>query len=217
MLGKYTYLCLMLGTFAVPFLMSFEKKINFISKLPRFLLANLMMMVMFIPWDVLFTQQGIWEFNGSYHLDLEIINLPLEEWLFFIFVPYACLFIYENVKYFVKDNFKYFGFGLSLAFITLQAFILISGLGGFYTQVTFLLNILFLLVSINMKWIGRFHLAYLICIIPFAIVNGVLTSLPVVIYNNSENIGLRLGSIPFEDFFYGMLMMLIVTIFYERR
>ena len=51
----------------------------------------------YISWDMLVTQWGEWSFNPRYISGIKVLNLPLEEILFFITVPYACLFIYEAV------------------------------------------------------------------------------------------------------------------------
>ena len=89
----------------------------------------------------------------------------------------------------------------------------------YYTAVTFTLLAMFLtlnLVVFRSWFLGRFFMTYLISLIPFGIVNGLLTSMPVLIYNNLENCGLRIGTIPFEDFFYSMLMLLMNITVYEH-
>jgi len=51
-------------------------------------------------------------------------------------------------------------------------------------------------------------------------VNGILTGSgieqPVVWYNNAETIGIRLSTIPIEDFFYAMLMILLSITIAEK-
>lgn len=61
-----------------------------------------------------------------------------------------------------------------------------------------------------------FIVSFVICLIPFLIVNGFLTSIPVVMYNDAENLGVRIFTIPFEDTFYGMLLILMNIVLYEK-
>jgi lycopene cyclase domain-containing protein len=53
-------------------------------------------------------------------------------------------------------------------------------------------------------------------LIPFWIINGILTVLPVVWYNDLENLGIRLGSIPADDIAYNLAMLLGIVTIYER-
>jgi lycopene cyclase domain-containing protein len=60
---------------------------------------------------------------------------------------------------------------------------------------------------------GYFWLAYFVHLIPFLIINGVLTGIatdkPVVWYNDNENIGVRIFTIPVEDTIYALTCLLL--------
>lgn len=61
-----------------------------------------------------------------------------------------------------------------------------------------------------------FLIAYIIILLPFLAVNGFLTALPVVKYNDLQNLGIRITTIPVEDIFYGMLLILMNVVLYEK-
>ena len=70
------------------------------------------------------------------------------------------------------------------------------------------------------NWLVQFFSIYPLLLIPFFIVNGILTGTgleqPVVYYNNAENLGLRILTIPIEDVVYGFELLLLNVFFYER-
>lgn len=168
----------------------------------------------FIVWDVFFTIKGVWSFNDQYIIGWRIFGLPIEEWLFFIVVPYACTFIYEClICYFPKLKSSSWGWRVLLSISVLLAFgvFLIDKRYTFYTFTLCSLAIFgaySLRIRVHHFYANAFVLTFLISIIPFFVVNGFLTSMPVVQYNDAENLGVRLYTIPVEDTFYGMLLML---------
>ena len=178
----------------------------------------------FLIWDEFFTQIGVWSFSQSYTIGVYFGSLPLEEWLFFIIVPYCCFFVYFVTNHFIKkDIFRttYRAIAIVLSILLL----IIAGIyyNRWYTATTCLLPALLLLYLVfiaKAKYLGRFFTGYLFSLIPFILVNGVLTSKPVVIYNDFENSGLRLSipdisNIPLEDFAYCLLLLLMNVSLYE--
>ncbi|MCF8219634.1 MAG: lycopene cyclase domain-containing protein [Bacteroidales bacterium] len=218
---KWTYALLLLGSLSVPIIRSFEKRIYFKGKWPALFAGIFVMMLVFIPWDVAFTRQSVWQFNHDYVGGWFIAGLPVEEWLFFIIIPYAVMFIYEVLKYFLP-RFYFPRFVRGLAFLLgIGMFVIaLAFTGKIYTTIVAALTGILLLWQVFGRswssWLSHFFLAYIVSVIPFLIVNGVLTALPVVSYNNTENLALRITTIPVEDFAYLMSMMLIVTMVYEQ-
>lgn len=217
---NWLYLALNLGSIAIPLAFSFEKRARFYKNWFALFPALIITATFFLVWDFWFTEIGIWHFNPEFVMGYQLVNLPFEEWMFFIFIPYACIFIHESLNYYFKKT-PFDAHGKIIAKL-LGVIFLVIGLVSterMYTSVTFILLGLFLLLivfSFNTQFLGRFFLTYLVSLIPFAIVNGVLTGMPVLIYNNNENLAFRIGTIPIEDFFYSMLMLLVNITIYEH-
>lgn len=215
---KYTYLLLNVLTIAFPFFWSFEKKVFFVKYWRGLFLGIAVMVLVFIPWDVWFTSMQVWGFNERYLTGIQIANLPIEEWLFFITVPYACVFLYETLNYYLpKSPLANIQDKITAVLIFASFVLSIVFVDRIYTFTTFSLLSLFLIwhLLINRSdFLGQFYLLFLFVQIPFFIVNGVLTGMfteePIVWYNNAENMGIRLITIPVDDVGYNMLMLLIV-------
>lgn len=211
--NHYTYLFLDIVTIVGPLFLSFDRKVAFYKYFKFVALATFITSSIYIFWDILFTQMGVWEFNSQYLVGTKIINLPIEEYGFFTVVPYACMFIYMCLKiYFPKASVPFLP---SWTILTLGSSVLsVIYFSKIYTFITFGLISLTLIALklftenfLKRNW-SHLILAWLIAIIPMAYVNGVLTSKPVLIYNDLENMSVRIGTIPFEDFFYNFLYML---------
>ena len=219
----YYYLFLDALTLSFPLLRSFESKINYSKKWFALFPSIIIVALIFIVWDVIFTINGVWGFNPRYLVGFELFHLPIEEWLFFIVVPFSCVFIYECVKYFRKPI-LWPNYGKIIAAV-LGTFLIVLGIFNYsknYTFITFLSLGLFLLIHILLfksNYLGTFFFSYLFVLLPFLLVNGILTGSfieeQIVWYNNEENLGIRIFTIPIEDVFYGMLLILLNITLYE--
>lgn len=218
-----TYLLIDVLSVLIPFAYSFHPRLQFHKTWFAFWPAVVATAAPFLWWDSLFTQWGVWGFNPCYLTGLDWFHLPVEEWLFFICIPYACVFTYHCLKRLIQRDF----FAASHRVITaglagVLVGIAIFNLDRLYTSTTFLLTALFLLLHLYVfksEYMGRFYVAYAVLLLPFLLVNGILTGLfieeQVVWYNNAENLGLRILTIPVEDTIYGLLLILMNVTIYE--
>lgn len=227
----YTYLVILLCSIAGPLALSFDKKVSFYKKWKYLFPAMFLPALFFIIWDEFKTRAAVWSFNDEYVIGIKLSSLPLEEVLFFFIVPYCCVFIYECIVcYFPSVKQKKWGRFVLMLMAILSLISAMMTYGKAYTFYTSLFNALFIAtLFICQKWFkgfnaSAFFISYLIVVIPFLVVNGFLTGIPVVLYNDAENLGIRIFSflpwpmnnIPVEDIFYGMLLILMNVALFER-
>lgn len=236
-----TYLWVNIACIAGPFLLSFDKRVAFYKTWKAFGLATLGTLAVFIPWDVWFTDRGVWGFNPEHLLGIDLINLPLEEWLFFISIPYACTFTFACLKHYVKHSPSAStitalnrSVAIGLALVVMLQYLITKEVHD-YTLSACAMSIALLVLQqrvLKQASLGWFWIAYPILVIPFLIANGVLTGLEfytypliltdpeaitdhIVWYNNAENMGVRVFSVPVDDFVYGFALILLNITLYE--
>lgn len=214
-----TYLIVNILIIIIPLSLSFESKISFYKKFGFVLNSILIVSSSFIIWDIIATNRGDWEFSANHLIGIYLFGLPIEEVLFFITVPYACIFIFETVNFYLKNHTikinRYLIFLISLVFITIAAI-------NYDKNYTFTV-MLFSAASILMLYFfdknlfksSNFWITLLITYLPFLIVNYFLTSIPIVSYNEIAFSTIRITTIPLEDFFYSFSMISMWILFYN--
>lgn len=212
-----------IGSILVPLLASFHPRIRFYKHWQQFLLPCLLVSIFFILWDVLFTGLGIWSFNSVYLSGIQLFSLPVEEVLFFVCIPYACVFTYYCLRLFTHSfNFNLLALRSSWLLAAVSLAVALLNLPLYYTSSSFGLLALCLIILAYSKarYMAAFFISFLTILPFFFLTNGLLTgsfiSQPIVLYNDNFNLGFRLFTIPIEDVFYGMLLLLLNVAGFEH-
>ncbi len=221
---QYTYILINFFTVIICFLASFDRRIQFNKLFGKFLLSSTIVAIPFIVWDIWFTGKGVWWFDYRYTLGVKISGLPIEEWLFFYCIPFACVFTYYCLEKFFKlawaDLFN------NLIVFTAVIVLCLAGL-LYYERIYTLLTVIVTLITLcylhfiaKKEWIGKASFVYLILMPGFFAVNGILTGSiipsPVVNYNPDDFLGVRMGTIPIEDTVYGYSQFLLNIYFFKK-
>jgi lycopene cyclase domain-containing protein len=220
---KFLYLLIDFFTIIIPLLFSFHPKIKFYKTWKQFFIASIVVAIAFLTWDAVFTEIDVWSFNTRYVMGIYFFNLPIEEILFFICIPFSCVFTFYcldkfyNLRWSDKSE-KYFA---SILFVLLMSGALIFG-ERLYTAITFITTgfvCVFLKFIFRVTWFGKAISVYALLLVPFFLVNGILTGSglaePVVNYSKTEIMNIRLFTIPFEDVFYGLELFLLNLAIYK--
>ena len=215
-----SYLLLLLIFLVIPVALSFQKKVRFVFRLKYILPAVIFAGAIFVMWDIRFTQMRIWSFNADYLSGIELLGLPIEEWLVFLIIPLSSIYIYEWLKVRFEDFEKpnvFLIVSLVLLLITgVLAYVFRTRMFSFFT---FFLSAIYLGYTVFRnrfkKYYTKFYLALVISLIPFLTVSAILNSFPVIVYDSAHTMGLALFGVPVEKIGYLFLLLLINVTIYE--
>ncbi|MEO6904915.1 MAG: lycopene cyclase domain-containing protein [Ginsengibacter sp.] len=221
---KFLYLFVDFFTVIVPLIFSFHPKIKFYKTWKQFFIAAFIVSIFFIIWDSIFTRLDVWSFNPRYISGIFFLNLPMEEILFFICIPFSCVFTFYCLDKFY--NLAWNPKTENIFCIVFSMVLLITGfifLHKLYTCVTFISTAvvcLLLKFIFKINWFGKAISVYALLLVPFLVVNGILTGTgleePVVSYNKTQNLDIRLFTIPLEDVFYGFELFALNLFIYLK-
>lgn len=215
------YLLLNLIIISGPLALSFDKRVRFYRYWSALFPAIFIVMTVFIVWDLLVTDRH-WFFNTAFTLPVRLLNLPIGEWLFFITVPYACIFTWEVLAaYFSNSKFSFSKYYQ----IIISVILILVGFGLLLTEKEYTIIVLIVLgcvilldvlMKIKIFQQSRTFNFSILLLFMMLVFNGYLTARPVVLYNKQYQLDFRILTIPIEDFFYGFALIFSVLILYEK-
>ncbi|MGB9883445.1 MAG: lycopene cyclase domain-containing protein [Microgenomates group bacterium] len=171
----------------------------------------------FVLHDILVTNKW-WYFNKKYILGFRIFNLPIEEIIFFFSVSYSCLTIYLNLL-FLKTNTNQYLFLFPFIVFIVYFYICLRYnkpyIKTFFIFYLFLIFFDFFIAKTKLIVNFKFITFLIIVFVLTLIFNYYLTKRQIVLYNKKIITGVKILTIPIEDFLYGLTFIYLVTIIYH--
>jgi isorenieratene synthase len=173
----------------------------------------------FVLWDAAVVGRHWW-FEPTRVLGPSLLGLPLEELGFFVVVPLACLLTWELVTHggrplrWLRPWAAIAAAGLAIA----AAIAAVAELE--YTALAAAALVLAILLdeacgtAVLRSRAGRDHALVVLGLT--TIFNGYLTARPIVHYDDGFTTGVRVGTVPLEDYGFGLALVLVTTVLYQR-
>lgn len=206
--------------------LSFDKKVAFYKEWKYLLPALFIVAIPYWIWDIAKTAAEVWGFNPHYYTFL-LVNLPIEEWLFFISFPFASVFIYCCLNAWLPETvfLKWLDKTektITIIFILVFFVVGLFNWGKAYTLTTFWIAAFLLLwqtmygtKTVRVQFYRLLPIATFAFIVVNSVFTGAFTDQPIVVYNRDEYLGLRFITIPLDDFSYNFGLELAVICLFE--
>ncbi len=216
---KYVYGVIPIVAALAPLVLSFDERVHFIQYWIPYVISVVVVGLIYLVWDVLAVRKGHWRFNDEYVGRRRFFDLPLGEYLFFVCIPYACLFLYEvGVAY--LGNAQLFPWKGWWSWIVGGMFLVGCWLvrdKGYTVLALFSAAVFFVLQGVFVpQLLGQTGFLFFLSLstLGFLVVDGLYTSLPTIFYNPEANTRLRVFTIPIEDFVYNISHLGLVLLVY---
>ncbi len=202
-----------------PLALSLMPRHDFLARARSIAIATLAVAVPFVVWDSAVAGSHWW-FDDRYTLGIELFGLPIEEVLFFVAVPYACAFSWETLIQGAKARAKLSPWLYAMPAVALLAGVgVLMGGGPGYTGLTLLAlglagGLDHMLGTGLLRMPRYWAFAGLVTVFTGAF-NSYLTWRPVVHYGEAHQLGFRVGTIPIEDFGYGLALCTATVAVYQ--
>ena len=213
---NHLYFLLNISIIGITIIFSFHPKLKFYKIWKPVFLSIFTTLIFFVLWDIIFTINGIWGFNQHQLIGITLLSLPLEDWLFFVCIPYACIFTHYAIARFIPQLELHDKTTSILTHILVAILLLLSFLykDKLYTIINFLMAIVILMLvrHTNSRLLNTYYITFLVMLLPFFVFNGFLTGSysesEIIWYNNNENLNLRLATVPIEYLSYAFTLVL---------
>jgi lycopene cyclase domain-containing protein len=220
LMGHFAYAEILLAIFVPVAIISFITPISRYRRYGPLLISIAIVDPFYIIWDQLAVIYGTWSFNSAEVTGIYFFHLPIEEVAFFLVVPFSTILIYEAVNSHIHGKFKE-GTTSAIAMVFFSILIIfgIFNINRSYTSVAsfFAAGSIAIgtaldrtLMSSKSLWI---YMA--VSYIPFVFFDHLMVTLPVFTYGINAIIGIRILSIPLEEFEYVFSLLLLYVIFYD--
>jgi lycopene cyclase domain-containing protein len=96
------YMLVLILAAIVPVCGSFWPPLGFYRNLRALFYSIGLIVAVFGLWDIFATYRGHWYFNPGSVWNVRVINLPVEEVLFFVVIPFCTIYTWEAINYIKK-------------------------------------------------------------------------------------------------------------------
>lgn len=217
---KYILLWIDILIFAIPFALSFHKKITIYRHWKSLVSALIIPSFLMLIWDLIFVRLGIWKYNFTFFMGAHFRHLPLEVICFYVVIPYFILLIYElAAKIHTPKPAQYFGKILSFCISIFTAWLLYNHFNNIFVAVTALLLLFTLLNHLLVtkgNYLNHIFITWGISLLPFLVLDSYFFKLPLQIINTPYFSNLNLLGIPVERFCFNLLYLIWIIWVFER-
>lgn len=175
----------------------------------------------FVLLDSISHGRGWWSYAPEHTGDIAILGLPIEECLFFFVIPFACLVLYSGLASISalkhSISLRPIAIILGVVAVTTLGFTATQPLERTIVDAVLLCLTIVLFVLLRPRLTGAFAVWFGAIILLFMGTNSILTGVPIVLYDHAYGSMVRVGTIPLEDFWYNLSLLLSAWLVWTKR